>query len=305
MPGWDSSRSLSARNQHSTPVTLPTPRRLAPVIVVFSAKGGVGKTTFALTLAQTATTTLERLRVCLIDANVGQGDITVNLGLKPTNAPTIADGAFTGNHRAAILTPGAVNEVRGNSVGKIGFATVLAPPPGQRQNSWGKNYTKTIHHARTISDLVVIDTRVLDAIDDSLFDDAILPLLGERDVYTLGISTSNHASLINLATQTQTLLEMGADDKNLFWILNRTEKGTDDLRVVANICQGTSLMSSLLFHNDFCEKQTSATNLGVILDENPVAETCKKVLVHLLGLQFPSPAPPNKWELFRLAMMPG
>ena len=66
--------------------------RRADVVFVFSGKGGVGKTSVALGLAQRAGT---RLRVVLVDANRGQGDIRTYLRLTRSTLPTIWAAAST------------------------------------------------------------------------------------------------------------------------------------------------------------------------------------------------------------------
>ena len=67
------------------PAPRPQPRpghrvndRRADVLFVFSGKGGVGKTSVALGLAERAG---QHLRVVLVDANRGQGDIRTYLRL--------------------------------------------------------------------------------------------------------------------------------------------------------------------------------------------------------------------------------
>ncbi len=63
------------------------PRRGARLLTVFSAKGGCGKTTFALNLA----TALHRRgdRVCLVDLDLAFGDVAISLQVQPQH--TIAD----------------------------------------------------------------------------------------------------------------------------------------------------------------------------------------------------------------------
>lgn len=70
----------------------PRRRSLAPVITVFSGKGGVGKSSSSIQIATTAAAAGKR--VILVDGNRGQGDISKYLALSRQmeyDTPTIAD----------------------------------------------------------------------------------------------------------------------------------------------------------------------------------------------------------------------
>jgi flagellar biosynthesis protein FlhG len=62
-------------------MTAPARPRAARLIAIASGKGGVGKTWFAITLAQALAA--QRLRVLLVDCDVGLANVDVQLGLDP------------------------------------------------------------------------------------------------------------------------------------------------------------------------------------------------------------------------------
>src|SRR5699024_7883543 len=83
----------------------PRGHRLAEVVVVMSASGGVGKSTVSLNLAQHAAAMgPDNYRVVLVDANRGQGDLRTHLRLHTFTTRTIYDAAQSGNPAEALLT---------------------------------------------------------------------------------------------------------------------------------------------------------------------------------------------------------
>uniref|UniRef100_UPI003F707745 nucleotide-binding protein n=1 Tax=Elioraea sp. TaxID=2185103 RepID=UPI003F707745 len=62
-------------------MTAPTRPRKPRLIAIASGKGGVGKTWFAITLAQALGA--QRHRVLLVDCDVGLANVDVQLGLDP------------------------------------------------------------------------------------------------------------------------------------------------------------------------------------------------------------------------------
>src|SRR5688572_8577065 len=88
------------------------------LLTVFSPKGGVGKTTIAANLA-VALSARETLRVCLVDLDLGFGDIAITLQLFP--ARTIADAvALESELDFSMLEPLLTPHRRG-------FSTLVAP----------------------------------------------------------------------------------------------------------------------------------------------------------------------------------
>ncbi|EQD50517.1 hypothetical protein B1A_13417, partial [mine drainage metagenome] len=73
----------------------PTNERRGKVVAVFAGKGGVGKSTSMLSLAERAATVVPGLRVITIDANRGQGDLRTFLKLDDAGLPSIYDAAVS------------------------------------------------------------------------------------------------------------------------------------------------------------------------------------------------------------------
>ncbi|MFZ5596722.1 MAG: AAA family ATPase [Bacillota bacterium] len=109
-PGtWEGAPRFHGRS--STPVIgavpgpdggpVPSPRASACIVVFFSNKGGVGKTTISVSTA-VALSGLKK-SVCLIDLDVYKGNVCSMLGIVPK--ATILDWAGQGSDPASCLTP--------------------------------------------------------------------------------------------------------------------------------------------------------------------------------------------------------
>jgi len=81
---------LAGSSPSSVPAVADTRQNPGRLIVVFSTKGGVGKSTIAINLAVTLARKTQD-RVALVDADMNFGDVAVMLGLPPKH--TIADAA--------------------------------------------------------------------------------------------------------------------------------------------------------------------------------------------------------------------
>src|SRR5699024_11434694 len=83
----------------------------AEVIACFSGKGGEGKSTLALAIAQAAAE-IGGKSVCLIDANRAQGDLGLYLRVRTTDLPSIYDAVMLGDLVSTILSPDQLNVSR-------------------------------------------------------------------------------------------------------------------------------------------------------------------------------------------------
>lgn len=162
--------------------------RLCPIIIVVSAKGGVGKTTISTSLAQHAAENGLRKSV-LVDMNRGQGDVRKYLRVSDLNGlvPTVFDAAVapsptgfgTGNPQGAIIRPLIVNQHR-VGLKEISFGCAFAPRDGQADPTvvTADFYAEVLRAARMTADLVVVDTQIVESYDTSgLFDRVVVPLL--------------------------------------------------------------------------------------------------------------------------------
>lgn len=83
---------LLAGAANRAPATTPVRSTSGQLVVVFSAKGGVGKSTIALNVAVAMANRSEE-RIALVDADVNFGDVAVLLGLPPQHTVLDAIGA--------------------------------------------------------------------------------------------------------------------------------------------------------------------------------------------------------------------
>lgn len=179
------------------------------LFTVFSPKGGVGKTTTAVNLA-IALTERGKNRVCLVDLDLGFGDIAITLQLFP--ARTIADAV----HMESGLDMGLLETLL--TPHRDNLFTLVAPVQPDAKDSIPASLTgKILRLLKHNFDYVVVDTaptfdeHVLQAFDET---DNIL-LLTTLDVPTLknvkiAVETLD---LLNFASEKRRLLLNRADDK--------------------------------------------------------------------------------------------
>src|SRR5215471_8167935 len=86
-----------SRRLISTPLppAEPEPARNGKVVTVFAAKGGCGKTTFAINLG-VALANAADVRVCVVDLDLSFGDVAISIQLDP--AKTIVDAVPMAGH---------------------------------------------------------------------------------------------------------------------------------------------------------------------------------------------------------------
>jgi hypothetical protein len=167
-------------------------------------------------------------KVIAIDANRGQGDMRTYLHLR--NVPSIYDAAKSGRATASILTPTKLNGYR---VGKseIHFGVVLAPTQDQADPTvvTSSVYAEVIDEARSVADLVIIDTQIKEHFDTTgLFNDVIVPLL-RSGAWGLGLTNSTTASYDNLKRAlTKFQFDQVPRDRIMFAINNADPQGGID-----------------------------------------------------------------------------
>ena len=132
------------------------------VVFLVSGRGGVGRSSLAINIAERAAGSLKR-DVILIDANIGQGGLATNLRVVRAGAaaalPTIADLGAGANVQQVVCGAG---EVRASGGAAISFASVLAPDPDQATPAAcsPQRYRRVIDQLAPVSDLLVVDTCV-------------------------------------------------------------------------------------------------------------------------------------------------
>ena len=177
------------------------------LITVFSPKGGVGKTTTAVNLAIALANKGEQ-RVCLVDLDLGFGDIAITLQLFP--ARTIADAVHMESGLDFALLETLLTPHRDN------LSTLVAPVQPDAKDSIPASLTgKILRLLKQNFDYVVVDTaptfdeHVLQAFDES----SEILLLTTLDVPTL--------KNVKIAIETLDLLNFPKKQRRL--ILNRAD----------------------------------------------------------------------------------
>jgi len=198
-------------------------RPLAPVIVVFAGKGGVGKTLISIALAERAVTIGGFDRAGVIDANRGQGDVRTYLRVSGPVA-SIYDAAVTGNIDDAIVGPKQLNQTRPQGSQPLHIGVVLAPTPEQADPTvvTAQVYAATIARMRESVDFLVIDTQISEGFDTSgLIDGVMVPLLVSGGGWGLVVSDSSRAGWRHCMERLRHLTEDGVPANRLMAGLNR------------------------------------------------------------------------------------
>jgi pilus assembly protein CpaE len=177
------------------------------LFTVFSPKGGVGKTTLAANLA-VALAARDEHRVCLVDLDLGFGDIAITLQLFP--ARTIADAvALESDLDFSVLEPLLTPHRRG-------FSTLVAPvQPDAKDSIPASLISRILSVLKGNFDYVVVDT-------SPAFDEHVLQAFDETDelllVTTLDVPTLKN---VKIACETLDLLNFPKPRRHL--VLNRAD----------------------------------------------------------------------------------
>lgn len=207
-------------------------RRQCDVIICFAGKGGVGKTTLSLALSQRAHVVGGLNKVAAIDANRGQGDMRRVLRVTRSNLPSIYDAAMTGDPKKALVTAEELAKARHPNRPKLGIAVILAPDDAQADPHRvdAAAYRDAISEARSVGDLVIIDTQIIEAKDLSgLVNHLVIPLL-RSGAWGLGITDSSIAGADNLLRRLRDFEAAGVPRDRLLVAMNR-KAGQSEIRV--------------------------------------------------------------------------
>jgi pilus assembly protein CpaE len=196
-------------------------KKLGRQVTVFSPKGGVGKTTIAANLA-VAFAGREDTRVCLVDLDLGFGDVAITLQLFPSR--TIADAVALGHELDfAVLEPLLTPHRRG-------FSTLVAPvQPDAKDSIPSVLVSRILELLKENFDVVIVDTA-------PAFDEHVLQAFDETDelllVATLDVPTLKN---VKIACETLDLLNFPKSRRHL--VLNRADDkvGLDPAKVEATL----------------------------------------------------------------------
>lgn len=204
----------------------PVPGALMPrtapgrVIVVFSAKGGVGKSTIATNVAAAMARSLDDT-VSLMDADMQFGDVSVMLGIPPDH--TVVDAAASIHY--------ADPELMRNLVSRHESGLMVLPAPSEPTMSAGvapDEMTAVCQGLQAISGFVVVDT-------PTTFDDTTLGLLETADDVLL-VGSMDIPSVKNLKMGMQALDLMAIAGPKLRLCLNRANSQVKlDVREIEHV----------------------------------------------------------------------
>lgn len=253
-------------------------------VVVWSGKGGVGKSTIAMALADRAA---ERgLKVLLVDSNDGQGDTRTYLRGGAEGLPTIheAVGADPGR---AVIPPEVVNDERSVRLEPIRYSTVLAPPAhlaGRAADA--ATYLRVVQWARTQFDLVVVDTQIVEAHDRGGMTAGLISPLFATGAFGLAVTDLSPPGVANLLTHLKAFAADGRGSQ--LTVLNQARRSrSSEVPGHASALGGLSHFIGTIFDDETLEQRSAQGQRLSTLPE--VAAALDATLLEVL----PTSAPPH------------
>ena len=268
------------------------PESSTPVVFTMAAKGGVTKTTTALALAHRAAVVYGK-RVTVIDMNRGQGSICQMLRMdterRLTNEglPTVYDMAITRRPEAAMILPERASHFRPPELPPVPFALMLAPTDLLNDPLLVDDglYRTAIDYARTVSNLVIVDTQIIESTDVSgLVDNVMAPLVRERGAWAVGLFENNREAIANLKARLESDFSGAPTGRVLLvtsLIHDRAELGTGLLAGIDTKFQGLGQYLGATYYD---AKFRDDLNNGLFDSSSPaVAEVTDKIVSRVLG----------------------
>ncbi|MEP7035627.1 MAG: AAA family ATPase [Dermatophilaceae bacterium] len=176
------------------------------VVTVFSAKGGVGKTTIATNLGVYLASTGSR--VLLVDLDLAFGDVAVSLQLTPSRTSTDLI-AMSGHLDAQGLALAVTTH-------ESGLDTLCAPDVPERADHIQATTTaQLLVVAQSAYDFVIVDT-------PPTFTEHVLAAFDITDIFIL-MATMDIAAVKNLRLVLQTMDQLGYPRQSRVIVLNRSD----------------------------------------------------------------------------------
>lgn len=202
---------------------------LCPVIVSFASKGGVGKTSLAIGLAERAARA--GFRVTLIDGNRGQGGIRKFLRVG-SHVVSIYDAAVRNDPKAALSVPSEINSARAGNLPPVSFAAILAPPDqlADPRIVTAQVYAEAVEYARSISDIVILDTQISERYDTTgIIESVAIPAMMTGNGYGVGLSDGSSEGIDNLEDRLHHFTGINIEKEHLFSLVNKVSYFDDSI----------------------------------------------------------------------------
>lgn len=207
-------------------------QKLGQAVIIFASKGGVGKSSVAIDLAHEAGKSGRK--VILIDANSGQPDLMVMLGLERSGLPTIHDAALSDDVGVCLLTPDQINHYRPHDADEVTFGFVAAPlsRTNRRGDVTNYFYAQVIEEARRRADLVIVDTQILENDDKTgIVEEVFVPVLDTASGWGIGVTECSAVSVNSLEERLRDLTgTWGIAASKFMTLFNRVD--VDDMEDV-------------------------------------------------------------------------
>lgn len=224
---------------------------MGKVIVVYSPKGGTGRTTIAINLAIALNS--EETKVALVDGNLQFGDVAVFLNEQGKN--TVLDLA----PRVEDLDPDVVREVMVTHRAS-GVNILAAPPrPEMADKVTGEQFSKLLNYLRRIYAYIIVDTA-------SQLTEAVQAALDVADLTVL-ITTQDIPSIKNTNLFLSLADASGIRRDHILFVMNRFDKRI----AITPERVGESLRQEIVVVIPFDDKTVSfSVNRGIpfMLDNN-------------------------------------
>jgi pilus assembly protein CpaE len=245
----------SVQGPNGTPVAAPILGKNGKIIVIYSPKGGTGRTTVATNLAIALQASD---KTCLVDGSLQFGDVAVFLNEQGKN--TILDLA----PRVDELDPEIVQEVMVTHAAS-GLNVLAAPPrPEYSEEVNGDQFTKLLQYLRQMYAYIVVDTTsyLTETVQSALDIADLIILLTTQDIPA--IKSIN--LFLGIADAT------GINRKRILFVMNKYDKRI----AITPEKVGESLRQEISLAIPFEERAVSiSVNKGVpfVIDQKTAAAT--------------------------------
>ncbi|MHA3723770.1 nucleotide-binding protein [Leucobacter sp. HY1910] len=195
--------------------------RTCEVIIPWAGKGGVGKTSFTLAIAQKAGSI--GLRVLVVDGNRGQASTRHLLRLAEHGLPTITDTRHMLPDQV-VTDRAQLAAIRGSVRGEANFDIVLGPIPegddANPVNTPAALYARAIAELRSSYDLIVVDTQIAESHFSDMWTDVMIPLM-RGGAWGVGIFDDSPSGLDELDGILDHLIAYGVPNTKQLVVANK------------------------------------------------------------------------------------